>query len=97
MKAETILIENVLRRGKTYRVNGDKYEAVREALIAALPQQAPGLSAQEMVAAVKPRLPESLFPGGETAGWWVKAVQLDQEAKGLVVREGKPLRFRLAR
>jgi hypothetical protein len=36
-----------------------------------------------------------LVPGGVKAGWWVKAVQLDQEAKGALVREPtKPLRFR---
>jgi hypothetical protein len=35
-----------------------------------------------------------LVPGGVKAGWWVKAVQLDQEAKGALVREPtKPLRW----
>ena len=43
------------------------------------------------------RLPDDLFPGGEKAGWWTKCVQLDLEAKGLVVRDaGKPLRWRRA-
>ena len=29
------------------------------------------------------------------AGWWMKGVQLDLEAKGLMVRDGgKPLRWR---
>jgi hypothetical protein len=96
MKAESIEIENVLRPGKTYRANREKYEAMREALVGVLPRSVPGFSVEEMIAAVKPRLPDALFPGGETAGWWVKAVQLDLEAKGLVRREGKPLRFRLA-
>jgi hypothetical protein len=41
-----------------------------------------------------PTLPSCPNPGGAKAGWWVKTVQLDQEAKGSVVREpGKPLRW----
>lgn len=96
MKTDTIELENVLQPGKTYRANREKYEVTREALIGVLPREAPGLSAREMLTAVTPQLPQRLFPGGEAAGWWVKAVQLDLEAKGLVHREGKPLRFRLA-
>jgi len=39
-------------------------------------------------------LPESLFPGGAKSGWWAKTVQLDLEAKDIVVREhSKPLRW----
>ena len=32
-------------------------------------------------------LPQDLFPGGAKSGWWMKAVQLDLEAKGIVRRE----------
>jgi hypothetical protein len=40
-------------------------------------------------------LPEELFPGGAKAGWWTKAVQLDLEAKKVIVREKTtPLRLR---
>jgi len=35
-----------------------------------------------------------LFPGGAKAGWWLKAVQLDLEARGLIQRGPvKPLRL----
>ena len=48
----------------------------------------------EIIEAVKPHLSETLFPGGETAGWWVKCVQLDLEAKGLLKRGVKgPVRL----
>jgi hypothetical protein len=44
---------------------------------------------------VLPHLPEELFPEGAKAGWWMKAVQLDLEAKGVVARDKtKPLRLR---
>lgn len=92
--AARIEVENVLQPGKTYRVDKAKYEAMRTAMWAALPTAAPGLDAKALKAAILPALPEDLFPGGATAGWWIKCVQLDLEAKGTVVREGKPLRFR---
>ena len=70
------------------------YRAMRQALLAALPASAPGLTQAEMRVAVLPHLPADLFPGGAKAGWWVKSVQLDLEAKGVLVREpGKPLRW----
>jgi hypothetical protein len=48
-----------------------------------------------MIGAVVLHLPRDLFPGGAKAGWWAKTVQLDQEAKGTIVRDtGKPLRWR---
>ena len=48
----------------------------------------------QIIEAVKPHLSETLFPGGETAGWWVKCVQLDLEAKGILKRAPKaPVRL----
>ena len=51
-------------------------------------------SSDEKITAVIPLLPADLFPGGAKAGWWAKGVQLDQEAKGNLIREkSKPLRW----
>lgn len=94
MKAETILVENVVSPGSRRPVNREKYEAVRGPMLDVLPKAEPGLSYAELKAAVLPRLPEVLFPGGDTVGWWLKCVQLDLEAKGLIARHGKPLRWR---
>ena len=88
--ADKIEIENVGQPGKTYRVDGDKFNAVRAAVLAALPTAAPGLTVSDLIAAVRPTLPPDLFPGGEKAGWWVKAVQLDLEAKRVIARADKP-------
>jgi len=91
---EMIVVENVNVPGYTTRVNKVMYEAMHQALVKALPDRAPGLTQAEMVEAVKPFLPQDLFPGGAKAGWWMKSVQLDQEAKGSIVREAsKPLRW----
>jgi hypothetical protein len=87
-------VENVLHPGKVYRVDAEKYEAMRKAYLHILPTEAPGLNAEQIMERVKPHLPKDLFPGGEKAGWWVAAVQLDLEAKGLITRGGvKPVRL----
>ncbi|RFZ87903.1 hypothetical protein D0Y60_08520 [Shinella sp. WSJ-2] len=86
MPSEKISIENVLRPGKTYRADRTKYEAMRSALLTILPEEAPGLTVPAARDALLPYLSEALFPGGDKAGWWLKAVQLDLEAKGVIRR-----------
>jgi hypothetical protein len=87
-------IEVLNRDGTPWRCNGEKFEAMREALMAVLPGGPPGMTADEAKAALLPRLDPVLFPGGEKAGWWIKAVQLDHEARGLIMRgKGSPVRL----
>jgi len=89
-EADRIAIENVVSPGRTYRVDRGKYEAMRAALLAVLPDGPPGLTPAEAQRALAPHLPEQLFPGGAKAGWWMKAAQLDLEAKGVIARAPKP-------
>ncbi len=94
MPDDKIEVENINTPGRTTRVDRVKYEAMRKAYLAVLANGAPGLTAKEAQAALIPTLPQDLFPGGAKSGWWMKSVQLDLEAKGLVKREdSKPLRF----
>jgi hypothetical protein len=44
-----------------------------------------------MIQAVIPHLPQDQFSGGAKAGWWVKTIQLDLEAKGELAREANKL------
>lgn len=81
-----IEIENINTPGKTSCVDQAKYQAMRQALLAILPTTSPGMTVAQAKEALLPRLPETLFPGGATAGWWLKAVQLDLEAKGIIRR-----------
>jgi hypothetical protein len=91
---DKIEIENVTSPGHIQRVDREKYEAVRLALLEVLPHAAPGLSVAEAKQKLLPLLPQGLFPEGAKAGWWLKAVQLDLEAKGIIKRENsKPLRL----
>lgn len=92
--AEKIEIENIVSPGHKYRVDRVKYEAMRKALLAVLPAAAPGLTVAETKEKLLPLLPKDLFPEGAKAGWWLKAAQLDLEAKGTIEREAtKPLRL----
>jgi hypothetical protein len=87
-------IENINHPGQVRLVDAQKYAAVKRAFLEILPERPPGLTAEEVRERVRGRLPEALFPGGATAGWWTKAVQLDLEAKRLVAREKtRPLRW----
>ncbi len=92
-----ITVQNVNVPGYTSTVDAGKYEAMRKALLKVLPKKAPGLTQSEMIAAVVAHLPQDLFPGGAKAGWRTKCVQLDLEARGVMVRERvKPLRWHKA-
>ncbi len=93
---EMVEIENVNHPGKTSRVDAAKYRLARAAMLKFLSKKGPGLTQSEMVVAMRAALSPADFPG-TTAGWWMKGVQLDLEAKGLVVRDGgKPLRWKKA-
>ncbi|RYF97717.1 MAG: hypothetical protein EON94_14445 [Caulobacteraceae bacterium] len=89
-----ITIQNAVSPGHVQRVDRAKYLAMRNALVASLPSDPPGVTVAEAKAALLPRLCGDLFPNGEKAGWWLKAVQLDLEAKGAIKRgPGKPVRL----
>ncbi len=94
MPDDKIEVESITTPGRTRRVDRAKYTAMRAALLAVLPEAVPGMSVAEAKAALLSRLPDALFPQGNTAGWWLKAVQLDLEAKGIISRApGKPVRL----
>lgn len=92
-KAPTVEVENVVTPGSRRNVDAGKYNAMKEAMLAVLPAEAPGMAVAAIKPAVLPRLPETLFPGGDKAGWWIKCVHLDLEAKGVLNRTEKPVRL----
>jgi hypothetical protein len=89
-----VVVENVNTPGKSRSLDAANYRAMRRALLKVLPSRGPGLTYAEMSRAVLSHLPADLFPGGAKAGWWLKTVQLDLEAKKTIRRERtKPLRW----
>jgi hypothetical protein len=75
-------VEKVLQPGKAYRVDAAKFIEMGRAVRKVLPQCANGITPKDLVAGVEPLFNQTLFPGGDKAGWWAKTDQLDLEAKG---------------
>ena len=87
-------MRSITSPGFAMQVDKAKYDAMKRALLAAIPAGEPGLTVAEIKARALPLLPEAQFPGGAKAGWWLKGVQLDLEARGVIAREAsKPLRL----
>ena len=94
MPEDRIAIESITSPNHVQRVDRAKYTAMREAMMSVLPEVSPGLTVAEVKAALLPLLSQEHFPDGAKAGWWLKAVQLDLEAKGIVSRTpGSPVRL----
>jgi len=92
--SDKVEVENPNSPGRTTRVDAAKYGAMKTALLAVLPAAAPGLTVAAAKADLLALLPQDLFPGGDKAGWWLKCVQLDLEAKGVIARAaGAPVRL----
>ncbi len=94
VKKAKVAVENVNHPGKTTSLDKAPYEAMKKAMLRVLPKRPPGFTPDEIQKAVLPLLPEDVFPGRAKAGWWTKCVQLDLEAKGIIVRSSaRPLRL----
>lgn len=92
MMADKIAVQNVNVPGQITNVDAAKYHAMRDAMLTVMSDAQ--MTAAEIKDAAKLHLPDDLFPGGATSGWWAKCVQLDLEAKNILTRhETKPLRW----
>jgi len=89
-----IVAHNVNVPGYTHKVDATMYDAMRKAMLKMLPRKAPGMTQAEMWQGVAAYAPKTLFPDSGKIGWWMKTVQLDLEARKVLVREQtKPLRW----
>jgi hypothetical protein len=94
---DRVAVENVNHPGKSRLVHAGDYHVMRHTLLKVLPRRSPGLTYVDMSRAVVAALPINPFQGAAKADWWLKTVQLDLEAKGIVAREKtKPTRWRRA-
>lgn len=88
-------LKNINHPGRLKLVDAEIYEAMKRALLKAIPRTSPGLTVAEMERRALAHLPEKLFPSSAKSGWWTKTVQLDLEARGILARiNTKPLRLR---
>jgi hypothetical protein len=89
-----VVVQNINVPGYTHSVDAAMYEAMRKAMLKMLPRKSPGMTQAEMWQGLAAYAPKSLFPDSGKIGWWMKTVQLDLEARKVLVREQtKPLRW----
>jgi hypothetical protein len=92
--SQKVTLQNPNHPGYAKQVDAPMYEAMKQAFLKVLPKTEPGLAFDALAEAVLPHLPEELYPGGAKAGWYTKAVQMDLEARGVIVRaKTRPLRL----
>ena len=96
----SIKARNVNHPKHRENLKAEKYNIVREAILACLPADA-WMPFAELEAGVRASLerqnvPKSLFPKPGSVRWYTKAVQLDLEARGEIERQPKksPLHLR---
>ncbi|RYH03834.1 hypothetical protein EU805_00225 [Salipiger sp. IMCC34102] len=89
---DKVEVRNVNAPDHVSRVDRAKYETMKTAMLSIMSSDP--MTAAQIKEGVLPRLPAALFPEGKTAGWWLKCVQLDLEARGILQRhKTKPLTF----
>jgi len=97
MANNKIEVQNLNHPGLIRSVDAAMYAAMRKAYLDVVPEGGTGLTLDAIRARLPALLPEDLFPGAAKANWWAKTVQLDLEAKGVIVRDtSSPLRLRKA-
>jgi hypothetical protein len=95
--ANRIDVKNINHPGQIKSVDAAMYAAMRTAYLQVVPRGAPGLTLDAIRKQLPTALPQELFPSGAKANWWAKTVQLDLEARGIIVRDkSSPLRLRKA-
>lgn len=98
---KSIRAENVNHEGYSEPLNKEKYDHIRAAILDVLGPDPSGTTFSELERRVADRLrerdvPSALFPKPGSVRWYVKAVQLDLEARELIERVpgARPLRLR---
>ncbi len=90
--------KNANKGTRGFAVTAEKYEPIRKAILASVPQNKEGVSFKELVASVSGQVPKELFPKRGSVSWYTKVVQLDLEAGGHIERipDVTPQRLRQA-
>jgi hypothetical protein len=80
------------------RISPKRYDALRKAILLAVPRDADGILLADLTRAVAARVPRGLFRDASLR-WYMTAVKLDLEAQGLIERSPgrRPQRVRQAK
>jgi hypothetical protein len=67
------------------RIDLGRYEAVKKAILLAVPRNMAGIAFKDLSRAVAARVPRTLFRGASIR-WYTTTVKLDLEARGVIER-----------
>jgi len=67
------------------RIDLGRYEAIKKAILLAVPRNVAGIAFKDLSRAVAARVPKPLFRGA-SIGWYTTTVKLDLEARGIIER-----------
>ena len=74
-------------RKKMPRMNKDEYAVARRTALAVVPKQAPGITLEAYLAAMRRQLQKATgWDPSRSPGWWAMAIKLDLEARGELTR-----------
>lgn len=78
------------------RIDGARYDTMRQALLAEIPRRADGVAFGALADLVRPHLDPDAFDEDTSVQWYVVTVKQDLEARGLVeqVPKASPQRLR---
>ena len=82
---KTTPTRNPGRGKKGPRINSARYDAMKAALLEAIPRTGEGVRFASLPELVEKRLPRALFEGASIL-WYATTVKLDLEARGLIER-----------
>ncbi|MCO6435589.1 MAG: hypothetical protein J5J06_00700 [Phycisphaerae bacterium] len=85
-RKETVLTLNVTPGASGTRIDREKYDRVREAILAVVPRSRDGVAFKSLPKLVAGQVPKALFPAKGSASWYTTVVKLDLEARGLIER-----------
>ena len=94
--SEKIEVKNVNVPGQVSRVDVATFQTMMGATMTVIDQSSP-MTSKATKEAAKPHLTKDLSPGRATSGSWQKTVELELEARGIILRHlTKPLIFSIA-
>lgn len=85
MNTKTIATKNPGKGKQGPRIDAERYDAMKIALLAVIPKTGDGVRFSDLEALVKKRLPKAAFVGASIP-WYATVVKLDLEARGLIRR-----------
>lgn len=94
--AKRVVARNPKKGKHSTRPDAGRYEAMRKALLKAIPRTRAGVRFMDLFDVIGRHLPRSGLPGGGSISSYLTTVKLDLEAKGVIERvpDSVPQRLR---